>query len=842
MQFKEKPYIPDIENLTSKEKIEKVERLPYIHIEKHPELEDRYNSFFAIKVDSIINKSLLDDSKYSNPLYEQLKFIQCMLTGSSDQSIELRYIASPGEENWTKGKIDIVLILKNQSKSYDNAYLNAVGLWKNISSNLNVEACNYELSPVFSCEEFSSKWLPFGINDIAEIVKREEAIPLNRNKHLYIPCPFIPTTSAFSRLCKGLLAHRMPLIYSVTLQPAVLNLNERNYIENPLSKNGSEIGYLPPKESRRDMGELIKKTCLAAKSTYLMKIHVAGSRKIPSSILDIIGSEITLPPAEADVNIDRQKTQLYRGGYAWYKPGERREFETAVNNLMHHEFKSWIPALAPEEVKRLRYIVDISQAGSAFRLPFPIDEDMPPGLKIRNFLPIMTANFSKKGVLLGRNRFGDAVTEIRINPDERRKHCYIQGATGTGKTTLIINMALQDINEGRGVIALDYTGDLSLELLKRMPEHRIKDVIYFNAADIEYPVGFNPLSYDVKSPLKDLLKENIIDSILSWLKKEYEKDAMGPAFFQNLRNALILIMADDKEPATIMDFVSLFYDDNLIKKMLEKLQNPLVKKFWEESYNSENYKRAGDNGLSFLQYITCKFSPMVDMELTRNIFCQRESKLNFREIIDNRQILICNLAKGAIGDFNAKFLGLMLISKIEQAALSRTDVPEEQRVDSYLYLDECQNLQTEHFYNMLSEMRKYRVNICLANQHFSQLDNRMRDAIIANCGTMIIFKTGIKDAEILEPMLYPYNKKLVVRLSNYHAAVRAVNDGDVKTFTMETLPVQFNADPEMAKKIIHMSRQKYGKRRLLENGPNQEDGEYRLKYLGKPYRSRELLA
>ncbi len=182
---------------------------------------------------------------------------------------------------------------------------------------------------------------------------------------------------------------------------------------------------------------------------------------------------------------------------------------------------------------------------------------------------------------------------------------------------------------------------------------------------------------------------------------------------------------------------------------------------------------------------------------------------------NNKKILICNLSKGLIGEFNAKFLGLMLLSKIEQAALSRADMPVEKRVDSYLYLDECQNLQTEHFYNMLSEMRKYRINITLANQHFSQLDERMRDSILSNCGSLIIFKTGVKDAEMLEPMLHPYDKALVLKLPYYHAAVRMTVKNESRIMTMETQPLLAKANPKIMEAVVSLSRVKFGRRKAL---------------------------
>ncbi|MBI5410296.1 MAG: DUF853 family protein [Nitrospirae bacterium] len=787
---------------------EKDEKHPYIHIVKHHEREGKYYAFFGIKVESIINKSYLNESKTQALFLGQMKFVQNLLTGHPGQSIELRYISRPDRDNWTRGKTDIVLFGRNISNSYDEAYLRAVDLWKNTAPVLNTEAEYYELMPIDDIKRFNLDRLPFEIKDIAEITRREESIPINRHERLYLPCPFVGIYSSLSRLCTGFLAHGLPIVYSITLQTVSLSLKEMTYLGNPYACD-KDMGFLHSEDKQDDSPN---DEDYVAKSTYLMKIQVASSETIPESLLDLIGSEITAPPMGIDVSTNGKSENSCRGGYNWYKPKTAKDFEIARNNLKYQDVNIWAPTIAARGIGRLRYIFDLVQACSAFRLPIAIGDENLHGVSIKCSVPVISPRLSEGETLLGISSYGTAKNEIRLKGEDRRKHCYIQGATGTGKTTVIINMALQDINQGNGVIVLDYTGDLSKELLSRIPKGRVDDVIYFNPSDTDYPVGFNPLFYDPKSPLKDLMKENIIGSILSWLKKEYEKDTMGPVFYQNVRNALLLVMADD-EPATIIDFVNIFFEKELFERKLKKINNPLARKFWTEVYDSDRYKTMSDNGVSLLQYIICKFSPIVDLELTRNIFGQRDSKLDIRNIIDNRKILICNLSKGLIGEFNAKFLGLMVISKIEQAALSRADMPEEKRVDSCLYLDECHNLQTEHFYNMLSEMRKYRVNITLANQHFSQLDERMRDSVLGNCGTVVLFKTGVKDAEMLEPILHPYNKSLLLKLPYYHAITRMVENGVSRVLTMETLPLSSKCNPEIMNAVIELSRFKFGRRK-----------------------------
>ena len=792
----------------SMESNERLESAPYICVLERPG--KGFYAFFGIKIESIYSKSLLGGPEAANSLSEQTKLIQCAFSGMPDQSMELRYTAWPVNENLTGGRIDIAIIGRVLSQTHDEAHFDAKECWKNLAPALQVEASSLELVPITSVAEFELLKLPFDVKDIAEITRREEMIPLSRRERLYYPCPFIPSHATMSRLCKGLLAHNAPIIFAVSLQPSTLTLEERFYVENPAL--GAEAGFLV-RGDKASNGLLTEDNgSIAAKTTYLMKVHAASSVEIPSYLLDLIGCEITAPPTGYDVSTGNLEKKSYSGGYSWYKPKTKEALETALNNLEYHEFNAWAPTLATDGVKRLRYIYDVVQANAAFRLPVPIGNEDIPGVRIKHGVPLLPFHRPDEGLTLGVSRYGAVHTEIKLQTGDRRKHTYIQGATGTGKTSLILNMALQDINKGKGVVVVDFHGDLSVELLKRLPKGRLGDLVYFNPADIEYPIGFNPLAYDASSPLRELQKERIASTIITWLKREFREDSMGPVFYQNVRNALFLVMADDDEPATLTDLVNIFYNQDFLKKRLEKLNNPMIRKFWTDAYNPTRYNNAGDNGSTILQYVISKFSPFVDSEMMRNIFGQWQSKMDIREIMDSGRVLICNFSKGLLGEYYAKFFGLMMLSKIEQAALSRTDIPEDERVDSFVYLDECQNLQTEHLYNLLSEMRKYRISITLANQHFSQLDERMRDAITGNCGTIIVFRNGVKDAELLEPMFHPYSKQMITRLSNFQAALRMSVNGNPKIFTLDTLPVSGEQDVEMMNTAVALSRRKYGMR------------------------------
>jgi hypothetical protein len=378
---------------------------------------------------------------------------------------------------------------------------------------------------------------------------------------------------------------------------------------------------------------------------------------------------------------------------------------------------------------------------------------------------------------------------------------------------MIINMVSQDICADSGVIVIDFHGDLCRELLQRIPRSRINDVVYFNPVDTEFPIGLNLLAYDAGSPYREQQKERVIDCMTTYLTRQFPREMIGPMFFQALRNALHLIMANDEEPGTLLDLPLVFFDEPYMRRKLAHMPPSLARKFWEQGYNHKKGLSSSDGG-SFAQYITSKFSSLVDMSLTRNMFGQVTSKLNFRDVMDQRKILLCNFSKGLLGGALAELLSFITLFKIEDAALSRADIEESHRMSCALYIDECQNLQTEHFPQLLAEMRKYGINMTLCNRHFSRLASEMQDSIIANCGTLVLFRSGLKDAEALDPALFPFDKRLMLRQPNFRAVVRTLVDGAVKLFTVDAPPADRpDADVADPQELIEQSRTAFGARR-----------------------------
>lgn len=423
-------------------------------------------------------------------------------------------------------------------------------------------------------------------------------------------------------------------------------------------------------------------------------------------------------------------------------------------------------------------------------------------------------NVSESGMLLGKNIYRGIETPIHMKQDDRRRHSYIIGRTGVGKTELMKNMAIQDIRNGEGICIVDPHGDFVEEVLQYVPKERAEDVILFEPFDTQRPLGLNML--EVKD---DSQKDFAIQEMISIFYKLFPPEMIGPMFEHNMRNVMLTLMEDKQYPGTIADIPRMFTDTDFQKYKLSKVKDPIVRSFWEK----EMAKTSDFHKSEMLGYLISKVGRFVENETMRNIIGQPKSSFDFRQVMDQGKILLINLSKGKTGEVNAKLLGLIVVSKLQMAALSRADIPEEQRRDFYLYVDEFQNFVTDSFATILSEARKYRLNLIMAHQFISQLsiekegssgmDSRMKDAVFGNAGTMICFRIGVEDAEIIGKEFAPvFNEFDVINIDRYNAYVKLMIDGTAsRPFNMQTFAKPPGADPEMSQIVKSMSKLKYGR-------------------------------
>jgi hypothetical protein len=421
------------------------------------------------------------------------------------------------------------------------------------------------------------------------------------------------------------------------------------------------------------------------------------------------------------------------------------------------------------------------------------------------------SNISREGLLLGYNQYRGQTTEIRIKDDDRRRHMYAVGKTGMGKTTLLENMILQDIRAGRGVAVIDPHGDLAEKVLKKIPRERAEDVIFFDPGDLARPMAFNMLDY--RTPEQ---KDFVVQETVGIFYKLFGDEMIGPKFEHWTRNGILTLMEDEETGAVLFDLPRLFSEREFANYKIAKVKDPVVKSFWarEMAQTSDFHKS------EMLGYFISKFGRFITNEMMRNIIGQPKSAFDVRQVMDEGKILIMNLSKGKTGEMNSALLGMIAVSKVQMAAMSRVDILEEERKDFYLYVDEFQNLTNEEsIQSILSEARKYRLNLVIAHQYIAQLEEKVRDAVFGNVGTAASFGIGADDAEYLEKQFEPvFDGHDLINLDKANAYVKLIIDGlATRAFNMKTYSPEPITDDEkeIGEAIRQLSRLKYGRDRKL---------------------------
>lgn len=396
--------------------------------------------------------------------------------------------------------------------------------------------------------------------------------------------------------------------------------------------------------------------------------------------------------------------------------------------------------------------------------------------------------------------FRDKRTRFGIKRQDRRKHVYVIGKTGMGKTTILENMAIQDIQSGEGIGFMDPHGDTAEKLLDYIPEERIDDVIYFNPADIQFPIAFNAIEN------VDPDKRHLMASGLVGVFHKLWAETWGPRLEHVLRNTIMALL--EVPDSTLLGIMRMLVDKQFRKKIVEQLKDPVVKSFWTEEFAKYSDKFQTEA----VAPIQNKVGQFLTSSLIRNIVGQTHSAIDIRKAMDEGKIVIMNLSKGRIGEDNSALFGAMLITKIQLAAMSRVDTPEEERKDFFLYVDEFQNFSTESFANILSEARKYRLNLTLAHQYITQVQEEVRDAVFGNVGTMITCRVGGADAEFLEKEFSPeFMLNDIVNLGFASIYLKLMIDGIAsRPFSAATLPPIPKPEVSYRDEIIKRSRERYG--------------------------------
>lgn len=638
--------------------------------------------------------------------------------------------------------------------------------------------------------------------------KRESILPIKTYKNLEND-PLNAITNALAKIDEHdgaaiqIIARPADAGWRALGSRIVKNMNEGMSYSS--AKSGGKSSWsqaLKSKEAIEKSEQKLRERRLSqAEQNMLQGIEEKISKAGMEVNIRIVVSSQTPTSAQAILNQVLQafaQYNIYEFGNAFTKSIPRSK-AMLINDFIYRTFRDGY-----------RIILNTEELASIWHLPLPTTET--PNIRFLDArIAPAPSGLPTSGLHLGFNTYRGARTEVYMNESDRQRHMYMIGKTGSGKSYLLRHLAVQDIRAGKGVAVIDPHGDLVDMILGSIPPERIDDVIYFNPADMERPMGLNML----EAPNENM-RDFAVQEMISIFYMLFPPEMIGPMFEHSMRNFMLTLMSDLENPGTIAEIPRIVADDAFQKKWIEKVKDPIVKSFWlDEMAKTSDYHKS-----EMMGYLVSKVGRFVENEMMRNIIGQSKSAFDFRDIMDSGKILLVNLSKGQTGEVNANLLGLIMVAKLQMAAFSRADMPEEQRRDFYLYIDEFQNFITPSIATILSEARKYHLNLVLAHQYMGQLanngDTKIRDAVLGNVGSMLASRIGPEDVEILgkvfEPTFSPYDLMNTDKFT-WNAKLIA-NNVQLKPFTMSAVAPE-EPDMELAKNLKEISRLTYGKPKEL---------------------------
>lgn len=476
------------------------------------------------------------------------------------------------------------------------------------------------------------------------------------------------------------------------------------------------------------------------------------------------------------------------------------------NFIFRHFIQPW-----PQFLRHKKMILSSEELASLFHIP-NIRYNRTPNIAWQNYkIAPPPNNIPKEGILLGHNTYRGETKEIRMKNEDRFRHFYVIGQTGTGKSSIFQVMIRQDLEAGRGLAIIDPHGSLIEDIMPFIPRKRADDVIYFNPSDLDRPLGLNLLEADTPEE-----KELVALDAMNIMIKLFNEEIFGPRIQDYFRNGCLTLMANP-EGGALTDIVRLFTDDDYQRMMTAHVTNPVIKSFWD----NQMAKTGAREKQEMIPYLAAKFGQFVTNTMMRNIIGQSRSAFDVMKVMQEKKILLINLSKGEVGDINSKLLGLIMVSKIQMAALRRQKYSKEERTDFYLYIDEFQNYVTDSIESILSEARKYRLSLNMAHQYIAQLEgadgkSKVKDAVFGNVGTMMAYKIGAQDAEYMAKEMSPvFSEQDLVNVDKFKAVMKlSIDTQPSRPFSITPVnPYGEKGDKEAAEAFKQLSRLKYGRDR-----------------------------
>lgn len=495
--------------------------------------------------------------------------------------------------------------------------------------------------------------------------------------------------------------------------------------------------------------------------------------------------------------------------FALFDSARNNGFKFAMTRNIEEMVTSYIMRFFPQEIDTS--ILNSVEMATLFHLP---SSSSIPTSQVKRQMSKQVdgpTDSMEEGILIGYNEFRGTKKPIRIAPKDRRRHVYIIGQTGVGKSVLQENMAYQDMMDGRGFAFIDPHGDLVESLMGKVPKERVEDVIYFNPGDLTNPIGLNMFEYNTPDQ-KDFLIQEAINMLYS-LYDPGHTGIVGPRLEHIFRNCALLLMSDP-EGGTFIDVPKCLIDPEFVKSKLKYVTDQQVIDFWTKEFPaSQRSNEAGE----VISWVVSKFGPFISNDAMRNIIGQTKSGFDLRDIMDNRKILLVNLSKGRMGELNSKLLGIIFVMKFQAAAMARANIEEDQRVDFSLYVDEFQNFATDSFESIMSEARKYRLSLIMGNQFMTQLTDKIREAIIGNVGTVISGRIGVTDAELMVKKFQPvFDVDDLTKLPNFQSIASVmINNVPSAPFSMNWVAPMGAMNKQLRDALVKLSAAKYGRPRAV---------------------------
>ena len=820
--------------------------LPYFFQKKVKENNvDSWRTFFALRLLDVENfttreNNYLEQSVRKQLFEEHTNIINIFYQPEVMHSIEYRIFYSPANGDGENHKIKIYIIVStdhpNKMKSLRMAKKNfrsVVNTFQSAFEHYSIENVSDEetvhkifknqvllksicelrrrVSPLSSESLIPRKQLGLIVEKNVTLKKK------NKEKRIYLIHPYIPVYSGYEKLFKFLLQLKTPIVISLRISPTKLTPEENQLLLDQI-KISDEIATQYPGTSKLTKsqaqylsGILLSHYLSLQDAPFLLYVFIGTPENMTPGLTELLGYEITQPVGGRQFDIPGTSPEVlagYSGGFDVFIPKTKKEITACQQALMWHK-NDFLPGSNSkiQSERRLQFLFDASEAVSAFHLPFSINQNLT-GIPIRwnKVKPapneLTGKSSSKLSGLIGINNFLGTRKPFYLPIEARRRHMYVVGQTGTGKSSILQSMIIDDIKAGRGVGLIDPHGDLLDYILPRIPEDRLKDVVLIDPSVKNYVVGVNILENQSVKQQSFIIQE-LLSMARSLFDPNYRHGITGPMFEDTVRIALISLMNYSDTVPSFLEFPLFFYNKSFRRKVLNELKNRkdklMLGQLLSMSVQSvENMRDYGD----FTSYVLSKYGRIIYDEHLRDILCQESSTISFEEIINNEKILLVNLNRALLGKLSAEMLGMFILTKIQAAAMNRTGIPENRRKDFYLYVDEFQNSATDNFAEIFSESRKYRLNLILANQYVDQIPADIRDAIFGNVGTMVSLRVGMKDAKWLITQYEPvFTVEDLVTLPNWQAVVATTATGKrLAPFTIETIP--FLTQHEKSKKEI----------------------------------------